>query len=88
MTTAIACVELHPCHATSCPREVPAGMLMCRRHWRMVPLALQREIPRLWDRHRLTGAKLPVRYFAAVREAVASVARQEAAARPQQELTL
>lgn len=31
----------HPCHASGCSMEVPPRMLMCRRHWRMVPRSLQ-----------------------------------------------
>lgn len=31
----------HLCHAEGCGTAVPPRMLMCRRHWRMVPRALQ-----------------------------------------------
>ena len=31
----------HTCHATGCPVPVPRRMLMCKRHWRMVPKPLQ-----------------------------------------------
>lgn len=27
----------HTCHANHCRNEIPSGMLMCRRHWAMVP---------------------------------------------------
>jgi hypothetical protein len=34
----------HTCHARGCTTAVPPRMFMCRRHWRMVPRALQAEI--------------------------------------------
>lgn len=34
----------HECHATGCVIEVPPRMLMCLRHWRMVPSIIQRQI--------------------------------------------
>lgn len=34
----------HTCHATKCDVPVPPKMLMCLRHWMMVPKSLQRQI--------------------------------------------
>lgn len=31
----------HTCHAEECETAVPPRMLMCARHWRMVPKPLQ-----------------------------------------------
>lgn len=31
----------HRCHARGCKIAVPPRMLMCSRHWRMVPWALR-----------------------------------------------
>lgn len=31
----------HVCHATRCTVQVPPKMLMCRRHWYMVPKPLR-----------------------------------------------
>ncbi len=31
----------HKCHARDCGVAVPPEMLMCRRHWRMVPRKVQ-----------------------------------------------
>ncbi len=39
----------HRCHAEDCKVEVPPKMLMCLRHWRMVPRALQNAI---WEHYR------------------------------------
>lgn len=34
----------HHCHAHGCTRNVPPKMLMCLKHWRMVPVKLQRAV--------------------------------------------
>lgn len=36
----------HTCHAIGCDVPVPPRMLMCRRHWFMVPKALRDAV---WD---------------------------------------
>ena len=36
----------HTCHARGCTTTVPPRLLMCRRHWRMVPRPLQDAV---WD---------------------------------------
>lgn len=35
---------MHTCHAHGCTAEVPPKLLMCLKHWRMVPKALQRAV--------------------------------------------
>ncbi len=42
-------MSTHHCHARGCSTPVPPEMLMCRRHWRMVPRNLQQ---RVWDTYR------------------------------------
>lgn len=39
----------HHCHAEGCTARVPPRMFACRRHWRMVPPQLQRD---LWNVYR------------------------------------
>lgn len=39
----------HHCHAIACAAAVPPRMLMCRRHWAMVPAELQRAV---WAHYR------------------------------------
>lgn len=39
----------HPCHAIGCDVEVPPKMLMCLKHWRMVPRDKQAAI---WNTYR------------------------------------
>ena len=34
----------HTCHAEGCNAPVPPRMLMCLRHWRLVPRDLQRRV--------------------------------------------
>ncbi len=34
----------HECHAKGCNVQVPPALLMCLRHWRMVPRAIQRRV--------------------------------------------
>lgn len=34
----------HECHAIGCHTEVSPSLLMCRKHWRMVPYSLQRQV--------------------------------------------
>jgi len=68
----------HRCAAEGCRRFVPLAMLMCKPHWGMVPRAQQREVWRTYrpgqegDDKPLTGE-----YLAAVRDAVAAVAKAE-----------
>jgi hypothetical protein len=41
-------VPEHTCHARSCREPVPPEMLMCRAHWRRVPLHIQRAVWRTY----------------------------------------
>lgn len=50
---------LHRCRAQGCQRKVPAHLLMCVTHWRMVPAPTQRAVLDAWRgyrRHRDTAA--------------------------------
>jgi hypothetical protein len=67
----------HTCHAAGCSASVPPKMLMCLRHWRMVPRDLQRAV---WAAY-VPGQeqrKDPTReYMVAHHLAVAAVASRE-----------
>lgn len=39
----------HTCHALGCEKPVPPKMLMCLKHWRMVPRLMQ---SRIWATYR------------------------------------
>lgn len=40
----------HKCPVKDCPKDgLPQHILMCVRHWRLVPHDLQREVYRKWN---------------------------------------
>ena len=41
---AVATPPAHHCHARGCAASIPPQMLMCRRHWVMVPREVQRQV--------------------------------------------
>lgn len=67
----------HTCHAIGCDREVPPRLLMCARHWRMVPTPLQAKV---WV-HYVPGQEVrkdPTRaYLEAASAAIKAVAERE-----------
>lgn len=38
----------HECYADACKKQIPDGMLMCRRHWDMVSKEIQRDVYRMY----------------------------------------
>ena len=62
-------LRTHPCAATGCQHQVPGRMLMCMDHWRMVPVAIRREV-----RQALVEGK---GYRGAVAQAVAAVQEKQ-----------
>ena len=42
-------MELHHCHARGCKTSCKPEMLMCLKHWRMVPKNIQRAV---WSSYR------------------------------------
>jgi hypothetical protein len=68
----------HECHAKGCTTQVPPALLMCAKHWRMVPQALKN---RIWDTYQPGQERGNVEptdaYFEAQREAVEAVAKAE-----------
>lgn len=68
----------HLCHAKKCKQAVPPAMLMCPRHWRMVPKALQTAV---WKHYRPGQeiTKTPTKkYLKAADAAIEAVAEREA----------
>lgn len=67
----------HVCHATGCRIPVPPKMLMCRRHWYMVPPLLRAQI---WATYR-PGQEIDKQpsdeYMEVQRECIKVVARKE-----------
>lgn len=67
----------HVCHAHKCTTPVPPKMLMCKRHWFMVPHALRVLV---WATYRKGQEvdKLPSsEYLDAANAAIRNVAQQE-----------
>jgi hypothetical protein len=67
----------HKCHAIGCNVAVPPRMLMCARHWRMVPRKTQITV---WNEYREgqeTDKKPSLAYLAIQRTAVGEVAEKE-----------
>ena len=70
----------HYCHARGCRVEVPRRLLMCHRHWAMVPTAMQH---RVWATYRAgqeNGVKPSDEHVRAAAEAINAVAEREEAA--------
>ena len=71
----------HHCHARGCEANVPPRMLMCLRHWRMVPQQLKQAVYRLY----VPGQEVrkdPTRgYLAAADAACKAVWKKEATKR-------
>ena len=67
----------HTCHARGCAVPVPSKMLMCRRHWYMVPPDLRRLV---WQEYR-PGQEIDKgpseSYLHVVHLAIDAVARRE-----------
>jgi hypothetical protein len=67
----------HCCHARGCRVPVPPRMLMCGRHWRMVPKPIQAKV---WQHYR-DGQEIDKRpsrsYLHWMEEAIAAVVNRE-----------
>lgn len=67
----------HTCHAAACEIGVPPEMLMCRRHWFMLPRVLR---SRIWATYRdgqCDDWTITHAYANAARDAVMFVGRKE-----------
>lgn len=73
---------VHHCHAKGCEKVVPERMLMCKRHWGMVPKTLQKQV---WATYRagqeVTKDPSP-EYLAAAQAAIAAVQKAESSKLP------
>jgi hypothetical protein len=69
---------MHTCHAKRCGKPVPPEMLMCRRHWFMVPLKLRRAVWREYRDGQCNLDPLPSKaWHAAADAAIKAVAEKE-----------
>ena len=69
----------HHCHAKGCAVEVPPEMLMCLRHWRMVPQPLKRAVWMTYRNGQCDDKKPSLAWVAAADAAIRAVAELEAA---------
>lgn len=67
----------HRCHAARCRVSVPPALLMCGRHWRLVPRSLQRDIWRTYRPGQERDKRPSWEYLALADLAVAHVAAAE-----------
>lgn len=70
----------HTCHARACTTAVPPRLLMCAKHWRMVPYGLKLQVWATYQpgQERLDGtAPVTEEYLAASQEAIDAVAEIE-----------
>ncbi|HIA51305.1 MAG TPA: hypothetical protein EYN91_04355 [Candidatus Melainabacteria bacterium] len=70
-------VPEHTCHAIACGKPVTPKVLMCRKHWGMVPKDLQIGV---WQTYRPGQEKTKVvtrEYMEARRKAIVAVAEKE-----------
>ena len=67
----------HTCHARGCDRAVPPELLMCGRHWRMVPRILQRAVWAAYRPGQCDDKRPSEAWHLAADAAIGSVARAE-----------
>lgn len=70
-------MSAHLCHAAGCSHAVPPKMLMCLRHWRMVPRDLQKRVWAEYVPGQETRKDPTPAYMEVQRAAVAAVAAKE-----------
>lgn len=67
----------HHCHAAGCSANVPPQMLMCKRHWFMVPKAIQSRVWATYREGQCDDWNITHAYAAAARAAVRAAALRE-----------
>ena len=72
-------LRIHTCKATGCQHVISVRMLMCLDHWRMVPIAIRREISTTYRELRLDPRSLAAvnTYRDTVDRAVAAVEEKQ-----------
>lgn len=68
----------HTCHAEGCSKVVPPKLLMCLRHWRMVPRDLQQAVWALYRPGQEIDKRPTMEYLEVMQEAIDAVAAKEA----------
>jgi hypothetical protein len=70
----------HMCHARGCETPVPPKLLMCLKHWKLVPSKLQRAVYLHYQPGQESGAYRPTdAWHEAADQAIDAVAKREKA---------
>jgi hypothetical protein len=72
----------HECHAQGCTTSVPPRLLMCSRHWRMVPKPMQDAIWATYEPGQEIRKDPTTDYLRAAQAAINHVAERERTTRP------
>lgn len=67
----------HTCHALGCRAFVAPKLLMCGKHWRMVPPEIQRQVWATYRSGQEVDKNPSFEYIQAQKRAVAAVAQLE-----------
>lgn len=67
----------HHCHATACKTAVPPEMLMCRKHWYMVPKAVRARVLATYRPGQCDDWRPSAEYCEAAKVAVVAVAQRD-----------
>lgn len=67
----------HRCHLPGCERHIHPRLLLCDRHWRLVPVELKRAVWHHYQPGQETRKDPSPAYREAARQAVAAVVAQE-----------
>jgi len=67
----------HTCHAVDCERSVPPQMLMCKRHWFMVPPVIRSRVWATYQDGQCDTFNPTSAYCQAAKAAVIAVAKKE-----------
>lgn len=69
--------DKHDCPVDGCAAQVPRSMLMCARHWRLVPDALQSAVYRQWRRRQRDDDGAMADHLQACENAIAHVENRQ-----------
>lgn len=67
----------HKCHAIGCQNPVQPALLMCLKHWKMVPTAIKRKVWSHFRREQCDDKKLSEEWLIAAKEAIQAVRKKE-----------
>lgn len=69
----------HHCHARNCKLKVPPEMLMCKRHWFMVPMPIRNRVWKHYRKGQCDDMRPSEEWLEAANDAIAAVYKAERA---------